>query len=51
VYVDACFPRAGEFYFQAGNHRELVGIRYEDFERLAQPTVGEFCLHARYKAA
>jgi Ala-tRNA(Pro) deacylase len=51
VYVDACFPRDGEVFFQAGNHRELVGIRYEDFERLARPVVGEFCLHARDKAA
>jgi Ala-tRNA(Pro) deacylase len=51
VYVDACFPRAGEFFFQAGNHRELVRIQYEDFERLAHPVPGEFCLHARDKAA
>lgn len=49
VYVDACFPRAGEFFFQAGNHREVVRIRYEDFERLTRPVVGEFCLHEREK--
>jgi len=47
VYVDACFPRAGDFFFQAGNHQETVRIRYEDFERLAHPVVGEFCLHER----
>jgi len=45
VYVDACFPRAGEFYFQAGDRREIVRIRYEDFERLARPIIGDFCLH------
>jgi Ala-tRNA(Pro) deacylase len=51
VYVDACFPRVGEFFFQAGNHRELVCIRFEDFERLTHPVIGEFCRHARDKAA
>jgi Ala-tRNA(Pro) deacylase len=45
VYVDACFSRTGEFFFQAGDRRELVRIRYEDFERLARPVVGEFCRH------
>ncbi len=45
VYVDACFPKAREFDFQAGNHHEIVRIRYADFERLAHPQVAEFCLH------
>jgi Ala-tRNA(Pro) deacylase len=49
VYVDACFPRAGDFFFQAGNHHEIVRIPYEDFERLVHPVVGEFCLHEREK--
>jgi Ala-tRNA(Pro) deacylase len=47
VYVDACFPKAEAIYFQAGNHREVVRMQYEDFERLAHPVVGEFCLHER----
>ncbi len=45
VWVDACFPRQGEFDFQAGNHHEVVRIRYADFERLVHPQVAEFCLH------
>jgi Ala-tRNA(Pro) deacylase len=45
VYVDACFSRTGEFFFQAGDHRELLRMRYEDFERLARPVVREFCRH------
>jgi Ala-tRNA(Pro) deacylase len=49
VYVDACFSRAGDFFFQAGNPREIVRMRYEDFERLARPIIGEFCLHERDK--
>jgi len=45
VWVDACFPKAGEFAFQAGNHHEVVRVRYVDYEKLAQPTVAEFCRH------
>jgi Ala-tRNA(Pro) deacylase len=47
VYVDACFPRGEELFFQAGNHHEVVGMPYVEFERLAKPRAGEFCLHAR----
>ncbi len=50
VYVDACFPRTADFFFQAGNHHEVVRMPYQDFERLVRPTVGEFCLHAREKS-
>ena len=49
VYLDACFPRGEEFVFPAGNHHEVVRMRYADYERLVQPAVGEFCLHAREK--
>lgn len=49
VYLDACFPRAGDFFFQPGNHHEVARIRYEDFERAVKPIVGEFCLHEREK--
>jgi Ala-tRNA(Pro) deacylase len=49
VYVDACLPRAGDVYFQAGNHHEIVRMPYDQFERLARPVVGEFCRHAREK--
>jgi hypothetical protein len=47
--IDACFPRSEEFVFRAGNHHEVVRMRYEDYERLVRPVVGEFCLHAREK--
>jgi Ala-tRNA(Pro) deacylase len=50
VYADACFERRGEIFFQAGNHRELVRMRYADWERLVRPTTGEVCLHAREKS-
>lgn len=49
VYIDACFPHAKDIFFQAGNHREVVRLRYDDYERLVRPMVGEFCLHEREK--
>jgi len=49
VYIDACFPRAKDIFFQGGNHREVVQLSYQDYERLVRPTVGEFCLHEREK--
>jgi Ala-tRNA(Pro) deacylase len=50
VYVDACFPRAQDIVFQAGNHHEVVRMRYTEYERLAKPVVGEFCVHEREKS-
>jgi Ala-tRNA(Pro) deacylase len=47
VFVDTCFPRQDFLFFQPGNHHEVVGMPYTEFERLAEPSVGEFCLHAR----
>lgn len=47
LFVDACFPHYETLYFQAGNHRELVGMPFHEFERLAAPIMGEFCLHGR----
>jgi Ala-tRNA(Pro) deacylase len=47
VYIDACFPKAKEFFFQAGNHHEVVRMSYPGYQRVAQPIVGEFCFHER----
>lgn len=49
VYVDACLERSGEIFFQAGNHHEVAHMTYREYERLAAPVVGEFCLHERDK--
>lgn len=49
VYMDACFPRAQDIVFQGGNHHEVVRMPYADYQRLAKPAVGEFCLHERDK--
>lgn len=45
MYLDGCFRSSKEIYFQAGNHRELVRMRFADYERMAGPIAGEFCLH------
>ena len=45
LFVDSCFSKAQEILFQAGNHREVVRMPYEAFERLAEPMVDDFCTH------
>lgn len=50
VYIDACFAGAEEIVFQAGNHHEVVRMRYPEYARLVKPIAGEFCLHAREKS-
>ena len=45
VYIDACFPRAQDFFFQAGNHHEVVRVGYREYEQAVRPVTGEFCLH------
>lgn len=49
VYIDNCFSRTEPFFFQAGNHHEVVRMAYGEYERLVKPVAGEFCLHAREK--
>jgi len=39
VYADLSLARDKEIAFNAGSHRELVRLAWEDFERLAKPTL------------
>lgn len=39
VFTDEILSRDEEIAFNAGSHRELVRMRWEDFERLVEPTV------------
>lgn len=39
TFADESFSRDKEIVFNAGSHRELVRIAWEDFERLVRPTV------------
>jgi Ala-tRNA(Pro) deacylase len=50
VYIDACFSPTDDFFFQAGNHHEVVRMRYQEYERLVKPVVGELCLRGREKS-
>jgi Ala-tRNA(Pro) deacylase len=42
VYVDRALADKEHIIFRVGTHRHTMRIAYADFERLAQPTVGEF---------
>lgn len=46
VYVDEDLTRDKTFYFQSGSYTETMSVRYADYARLAQPTVGRlsYCL-------
>ncbi len=46
VYVDDELAAQERITFQAGNHHEVVTMRYADFARLVQPRQAEFCAHA-----
>lgn len=42
VYVDESLAEDETIVFRAGTHTDTISLGYEDFERLAQPTVVEF---------
>ena len=46
VYVARTLTSDEEIAFNAGNHRELIKMRYKDFERLVHPTVLDLTLAA-----
>jgi Ala-tRNA(Pro) deacylase len=47
VYLDRSLTREPEIYFQDGTHHEVIEMRYEDFERLVRPAVGDLALELR----
>lgn len=51
MYVDPCLAQNEEIFFQAGNHHEVVSMRYQDYETLARPFFCEVCLHQEVAAA
>lgn len=48
VYADEMLANDKEIAFNAGSHRELIRLAWEDFNQLAKPHVGDL---AREKAA
>ncbi len=45
VYSDQVLQEDERVTFNAGTHTETVSVAYADFERLANPTVGDFAEH------
>jgi len=44
VYVEERLAEDKEIAFNAGNHNELVRMKYDDFERVVNPIVGRFAI-------
>lgn len=42
VFVDEALTQEPEIFFQPGTHHEMIGIAFEDFERLVRPEKGQF---------
>jgi Ala-tRNA(Pro) deacylase len=42
TWVDRTLTADDYIVFEAGTHTDAIRIRYEDFERVAQPLVGDF---------
>jgi Ala-tRNA(Pro) deacylase len=42
VYIDDSFARTHDLYFEDGSHRRLIGMRVQDFVRVADPTIRHF---------
>ncbi len=51
VYVDNKLAMDEDFAFNAGTHRDLIRMRYADFERLVKPTKGRFGVKTAAHAA
>ncbi len=46
VFVDANLTYEDEIYFQAGSHREVIAMRYYDFEGIVHPVIGRLAVEA-----
>lgn len=51
MWVDRCLAREPDVFFEAGNHYELVHMRWADYARVAGPFLSEHCLHEVLAAA
>jgi Ala-tRNA(Pro) deacylase len=45
VYADSTLKEDKEIVFNAGTHKDMVKMKYKDFEKLAKPALGEFGKH------
>lgn len=51
VYAERSLEKDKEIAFNAGTHRELIRMRWEDYKRLVQPTMMSFAAGHRVEAA
>jgi Ala-tRNA(Pro) deacylase len=51
MFVDECLSRQPEICFQPGNHHETLALPFAEYERLAVPMIGQYCLKHRRDAA
>jgi Ala-tRNA(Pro) deacylase len=51
MWVDRCLAREPEIFFEAGNHHELIHMRWSDYAKLAAPFGAENCLHEQMVGA
>ncbi len=51
IYVEESLAREPVIFFAAGTHREVIKMRFDDFQRLARPTVADFALETLKRAA
>jgi Ala-tRNA(Pro) deacylase len=45
VYADSILKEDKEIVFNAGTHKDMIKMKYKDFEKLAKPALGEFGKH------
>jgi len=50
VFVDKDLTKDKEIAFNAGSHRELMRLAYDDFARLVQPTILRFAVPLAWAA-
>jgi Ala-tRNA(Pro) deacylase len=46
VYVEEALAEDETIFFRAGTHTDTMSVGYADFERLVEPTVGDFARRA-----
>jgi len=44
VYTDEILSEDKEIAFNAGSHRELIKLSFEDFKKIARPKIGKFAM-------
>lgn len=42
VFVDSSLASSDEIVFHAGSHSDAIKVKFDDFVRVVQPTVGDF---------